>query len=354
MANDPRDLDGYKLKQAMLRLGRDENLRRDLIAFLKKAEAQLADEGDVRSEITGPIVDALHDEKDAYEKTLSDGTRFHFLFRTKIARDFLMTDQEHPSHVWEPQTTKLLLKLTEGLKGDVIVGGAYFGDHAILIAKKLQTQKVHCFEPNQDQLSMLIENAKINLLNNVVANPLGLWSESSVKLKLDGFDSFANAILAKSNEDGFQTVTIDDYCAKKHSKIGLIQLDIEGAELNALLGAKNVLQKDHPHIVFEVHKHYVNWDKGLENTEICRYLLDCGYKIYAIRDINSHKEMGDKLIELIPLGSIYLDGPPHGFNMLAIYDDGILNKLDFRVVQNVSPKLLPHKDAALHHPFDGF
>jgi FkbM family methyltransferase len=354
MINDPRDLNGSLLKEAMLKIGRNENLRKDLIAFLKNAETLFNDKTDVRSEITGPIIDALHDEKDIYEKILNDGTRFRFLFRTKIARDFLMSNQEYPNHVWEPQTTKLLLKLSEKLTGDVIVGGAYFGDQAILVAKKIHLNKVHCFEPNQDQFGMLVENAKINQLNNLVANRLGLWSESSLKLKLEGFDSFANAVLAESDEDGFNTVTIDDYSKKLDIKISLIQLDIEGAELGALKGANEVLYKDHPIIIFEVHKHYVNWDDGLANTEICLYLSGIGYKLYAIRDINSHMDMQGKQIELIPLDSIYLNGPPHGFNMIAIFDDSIFNDPDFKIVKNVSPKLLLHKDPALHHPTDGF
>ena len=105
LANDPRDHDGRRLQQAMHRLGRDPALRHDLMELLRRAELQL-EHGAVRDDITGPIADALHDEQDRYEKTLADGTRLRFLFRTKIARDFLMAEREHPSHVWEPQTTR--------------------------------------------------------------------------------------------------------------------------------------------------------------------------------------------------------------------------------------------------------
>ena len=107
MSNDPRDLDGQRLRQAMHRLGRDSTLRAAMLDLLRDAEGRLSYEGAVRDDVTGPIVDALHGDDDRYEKTLADGTRFAFLFRTKIARDFLMSEQEHPSHVWEPQTTRL-------------------------------------------------------------------------------------------------------------------------------------------------------------------------------------------------------------------------------------------------------
>lgn len=355
MVNDPRDRDGKGLQKAMYMLGRNVSLRKQLIDFLMKAEADLHIDGSVRDEITGPIVDALHDKQDIYEKTLADGTQFRFLFRTKIARDFLMATQEHPSHVWEPQTTKLLLEITSVIKGDVIVGGAYFGDQAVLVAKNIikSGRQIHCFEPNLEQAKMLKENFQLNKLNNFQLNTTGLWSKSSIRLKLDGFDSFANAIEAHANEDGFETISIDDYQKKLGLNISLIQLDIEGAELDALQGASKTIAQFKPVIVFEVHRDYVDWSAGLEHTEICKLLFNAGYSIFAIRDFNSHFEMVDKPIELIPVDKVYLQGPPHGFNLVAVQDVKVFSGQKYKIVENVSPKLLLHKEPALHHPTDG-
>ncbi len=356
MVIDPRDLDGKRLQKALYLLGRNVSLRRQLVDFLKNSEAFLEIEGSVRDEITGPIVDALHDEQDIYEKSLSDGARFKFLFRTKIARDFLMSADEHPSHVWEPQTTKLLLGLTSDINGDVIVGGAYFGDQAVLIAKNINISGkcIHCFEPNLDQAKMLKENFRMNELKNVRINTLGLWAKSDIRMKLAGFDSFASAVRADAEEDCFKTVTIDDYQKQLGLKVGLIQLDIEGAEFGALQGASKTIARFKPHIVFEVHRDYVDWSSGLENTELCKLLIDSGYSVFAIRDFNSHFEMVGKPVELIPVDKVYLQGPPHGFNMVAVQDSAIFINNMYRIVENVSPKLLLHKDPTLHHPTDGF
>lgn len=87
--NDPRDLDGKNLQRAMQTLGRNPALRARMVALLRECEGQVACEGSVRDEVVGPIVDALHLDSDEYEKVLADGTRFQFLYRTKIARDFL-------------------------------------------------------------------------------------------------------------------------------------------------------------------------------------------------------------------------------------------------------------------------
>ena len=354
-SNDPRDLDGKRLQQAMQTLGRDPALRARMIALLQASEGQIACDGSVRDDVVGPIIDALHLDTDQYEKVLADGTRFQFLYRTKIARDFLLSEVEHPTHVWEPQTTKLLLELGRDLEGDVVVGGAYFGDQAILVARQLTGRdlRVHCFEPNPQQAHMLQCNVDINHLNNVMVNLAGLWSHSGERMRLDGFDSFANMVTAQDGS-GFDTVTIDDYAQQQGRRIGLIQLDIEGAELSALQGARQVLARDKPFVIFELHRTYVDWSNGLGATPLCHLFLDLGYTVFAVRDINSHREMPGQPIELVPLESVYLDGPPHGFNMLAVPDAARVQGSAFRIVDGVSPKLLPHKAAHLHHPLGGF
>jgi FkbM family methyltransferase len=267
----------------------------------------------------------------------------------------MLADQERPSHVWEPQTTRLLKHLTASCQGDVLIGGAYFGDHAIVIGCQLRgsNRLVHCFEPNGPQADMLRKNGQLNDLDNLSIQELGLWHQSSQRLRLDGFDSFANSVPTESAEEGFETVTIDDYCAVQQRQLGVLMLDIEGAELSALRGAAYVIEQSRPSIVFEVHRDYVDWTVGLIQTPICRLLNAAGYTLFAVRDFNTHQEMGESCIELIPVNEVYLDGPPHGFNMLAITDIALVSGPLFRMVSQVSPKLLRHKAPDLHHPIDG-
>lgn len=355
MVNDPRDADGVRLQQALLGLGRSEQLRMEMIEWLKKIEKRMGYSGSVRDDITGPIIDALHTEEDRYEKTLEGGTRFQYLYRTKIARDFLLSEQQNPTHVWEPQTTRLLQHLTAQTKDDVLIGGAYFGDHAVLLGQQLKNsgRRVHCFEPNSAQASMLEINVQLNSLNNLVIQRRGLWSESCQRLRLNGFDSFANVVPASATEDGFETVSIDDYCAALDRRLGVVMLDIEGAELFALQGAARMLRRDQPAIVFEIHRDYVDWTLGLLQTPICSLLSSAGYRLFAVRDFHTNQEMDGRCIELIPANTVYLEGPPHGFNMLAVMDERLIAGPLFRLVEHVSPKLLRHKSPALHHPLEG-
>jgi FkbM family methyltransferase len=329
---------------------------RELIAFEHEIKAPGVD---VREEITGPLVDALFDDDQVIRKELSSGVTFEFLYRSKIARDFVMSEPETPDHAWEPQTSRILVNLAKGAQ-QVVIGGAYFGDHAILIAREIAAAGglVHAFEPNNEQRAMLTRNAELNGLTNIRPRPEGLWSDSSTSLKLVGYDSFATAEVAEAGaDDGFRTVTIADYLkAAGIDRLDLIVLDIEGAELGALKGAEPFLSRpkgEAPNILFEVHRHYVDWSNGLPNAEVVKLLTDRGYTAFALRDFNSNYDLSGRPIELIPADSVYLEGPPHGFNMVAVKDPAIFETEAYRIVRDVSPKLLRHKDPKLHHPIGG-
>ncbi len=348
-----------KALQALSRIGGTEEWRQAFVRQLIAFEGAISAPGvDVREELTGPLVDALYDDDQVVRKTLSNGVTFEFLYRSKIARDFVMSVPEQPDHAWEPQTSRILVRLAKGAK-QVVIGGAYFGDHAVLIAREIAAGGgvVHAFEPNTQQRGMLMRNAELNGLSNIKPRPEGLWHDSSTNLKLVGYDSFANAEVAEAGDDTFKTVTIADYLkALGVDVLDLIVLDIEGAELGALKGAAPFLaapKGQAPDILFEVHRHYVDWSNGLAETEIVKLLTDNGYTVFALRDFNSNYDLAGKPVELIPVDAVHLEGPPHGFNMVAVKDPTVFDGPGYSVVHDVSPKYLRHKDPKLHHPVGG-
>ena len=353
-------MDNPKLTEALANIAANADWKEAFIQHILNFEKDVATLGvDVREDISGPLVDALFDDDQVVRKKIADGTVFEFLYRSKIARDFVMSEPRVPEHAWEPHTSRLLVTLAKGVK-NVVVGGAYFGDQAILIAKEAAKSGgvVHAFEPNNDQRKMLMNNAQLNRLDNLVPRREGLWDNSTTTLALIGYDSFAYPeTVDPAHDDAFPTVSIDDYLrAVGAERLDLVMLDIEGAELRALKGALPFLQQPSgqaPNIVFEVHRHFVDWSNGLENTELIRFLCDLGYHVFAVRDFNSNYDLSDKPIEIIPVNEVYLEGPDHGFNMVAVKDVSLFDNLGYRICHGVSPKLLRHKDPALHHPTDG-
>lgn len=355
------DTQNKKLETALAAIGRDESLRAEFLALLRKAETTLsARDFSVRDEVTAPIIDALHVDVGILSRPLMQGLIFDFHYRSKIARELVMCPESEPDHVWEPQTTKLLVHLAEGAK-NAVIGGAYSGDQAIFVAHTLKASggRCHAFEPNADQRAMLERNAANNGLDNISVSGLGLWRDEDASMILVGDDSFAHPEIVENgnghaDDDVFRTTSIDAYCDQQGiDQLDLIMLDIEGAEFEALRGADKALSRPEgkaPNVVFEVHRHYVDWSKGLENTEIVQFMAAHGYHLYAVRDFNSNVAMNGAPVELVPVDQVYLDGPPHGFNMLAVKSEKLVADNFFRICPGVSPKLLAHRDPKLHHP----
>jgi FkbM family methyltransferase len=285
-------------------------------------------------------------------KELANGLVFEFRDTSKIARDFERSVPERPDHVWEPQTTRLALHLAAGAR-DVVVGGAYFGDQAVPLAHAIAPGGTcHAFEPGAASAALLERNAQLNGLANLRVERRALWS-SERTLYLPREDALAGAV-EDGDGDSVAATTIDDYLdAAGVDDVQLVLLDLEGGEHEALRGARRRLAAPGaPAVIFEVHRAYVVWSSGLERVPVVADLRALGYDVYAVRDFQSNRVVAGP-IELVPLDSAYLDGPPHGFNLVAVKDPHLLQGDAFAIVPGVSPKLLVDGDPALHHPLGG-
>jgi FkbM family methyltransferase len=343
------------LTSALSALGRESECRRILLQAIRAMESiYLRKDVNVRESVTGPIIDAMFRPEELLQKELENGIIVNFRYTSKIARDFVMAG-DHPDHVWEPQTTRLLVALARRAK-NAIVGGAYFGDQALLIAQAMRPAggKCYCFEINQTQLEVLRTNVALNQMDNLIPVAKGLWSKDGVRLALVGDDSHAAPQETDDREEGFEAITIDAFGARMAmDELGLLMLDIEGGELAALKGAHHYLSQSDgraPNVVFEVHRSYVDWSDGLASTEIARYLEGLGFSQYAIRDYQGNVDMRGRPVEIVPIRNAYLAGPPHGFNVLATKDARLIEEIGLHVVNDVSPKLLFHRDPKLHQP----
>ena len=127
-------------------------------------------------------------------------------------------------------------------------------------------------------------------------------------------------------------------------------IDVEGNELNVLLGAQSLLKNNRlDNIIFEIHSKYVNWDRGLKNTPIIKLLMKYNYKIFCIRDCHSNIKL-KKNIELLGLKNTYLEGPKHGFNLIATKDKNLFsNKYIDITNKKLSPKYLFYKSSNKFH-----
>lgn len=339
----------HLLADALALAGRDEVLRERIFQALREAELRADDASKFREHVRWPLILSLLRDARTHRVVLENGVMFDVTPDSRIEKALLLSSVAHPDHVWEPQTTKLLVALARDAS-NVIVGGAYIGDQVLLIAKSCAAV-VHAFEPMKQAFDRLLHHLEINDVRNVVAQRRGLWSDSAANLRLDGHLALASSVAVdKSDSDTTPSISIDDYVRERElPAVELIMLDTEGGEENALSGARETIARDEPNIVFEIHRHFVDWTNGLEKTSIVTSLTSQGYEVFAIRDFHNNYPIASP-IEIVPVAKVYLDGPPHGFNVLATKDKNLVDRLGLRVVENVSPKLLLEKDPALHAP----
>lgn len=306
----------------------------------------------VRDTVSGPLCDSLF-MGEKFSKKLQNGLTINFVYNSKIAREFLLSSPSVPDHVWEPQTTKLLLHFSKGAK-NVIIAGAYFGDQTIPVANNIKsTGCCHAFEPNKNNSDLIIENAALNNLNNIVVNHLALWNKSNEKLVFEGEDALASTIETKEdNANVLHTITVDDYVKQQQlSGIALLMIDVEGSEIKVLQGAVETLKLNKPVVVFETHSLYDDWSNGLENSPSVLLMKSLGYEVFAVREFHQNIDTGNMPIELLPLDKTYCVTPPHhGFNMLAVPSKALIENSLFKIVYNLSPKLILTKNDPLFSP----
>lgn len=364
MANNKSASEFLDIENCLAEAGLNKQVRETIFEALRHAEMESDDAQVFRNKIRWPLIFALLRDVKNHQITMENGLIFEVRPDSRIERSFLLSSNSHPDHVWEPQTTKLLVALGSDVS-NVIVGGAYIGDHVLLIARAMLDKnnpgKVHAFEPDPTVFVRLQRHLVLNSLSNVISHQSGLWEKSAIPLHIEGDAALAITAPVEKDDvsDGetIRSVSIDDYVKSQQlSSVGLIMLDTEGAEEMGLLGAADLLSRsypDAPNLVFEVHRNYVNWSNGLENTSIVKFVESRGYVVFAIRDFHDNYPMKDKSIEIIPVDSVYLEGPPHGFNLFATKDSNLVTRLGLRIVKDVSPKLLVDKDPAIHHPLGG-
>lgn len=140
-------------------------------------------------------------------------------------------------------------------------------------------EAVFAFEPLPSNLKRIRRNLEINHLQNVtvvdgaVGNREGtatLYIPESQNTGLASLNEMAGARTLK-----IPTITLDGFIRKQQlSRVDLIKIDIEGAEVMAFEGGRELMSRsDAPDVIFEAHP----------GSEAARWLASSGYTIYEFR-----------------------------------------------------------------------
>jgi FkbM family methyltransferase len=141
--------------------------------------------------------------------------------------------------------------------GDTVLDiGAHIGLYTLEAARATGSEgRVHAFEPSNANYNLLVENISANGYRNVSVVKAAVSDTVGDAVLSLSSENTGDHSLSKSPQKGRQwetveTVTIDDYLASRGCSVNVIKMDVQGAEMLALLGAQRTLAANMNLIVF--------------------------------------------------------------------------------------------------------
>lgn len=209
----------------------------------------------------------------------------------------------------------------------VIDAGANIGEVSLLAANRVgKTGRVLSIEPVDDIADRLETNINLNGFENIkvlrtavgeqrgnlpIYRPSSIGRDQTIN---EGIGSLYKGDTSKQREQaGLVTVErLDDIAINNHvSRVDLIKIDIEGAELPALRGAEQILKAYKPLLIIEILEDTAQ-SAGYSRRDIIDYLADLGYSFKAIltkgrtRSISS--ELNPAITDILCIPSSGNDG----------------------------------------------
>lgn len=150
-------------------------------------------------------------------------------------------------------------------------GGAHVGDWTALMAERFK--EVHAFEPQRDVFAKLTSRFGSNddvvkLHNRALFN-----AHCRVTIRMPPNKGASSSAYVRPDEDGpVKAITLDSLGLRR---CDFLKLDLEGAELLALIGAEHTIHKYSPVVCVELYGHAKRY--GFSDDDVRRWLLNRGY-----------------------------------------------------------------------------
>lgn len=183
------------------------------------------------------------------------------------------------------------------------------------------------FEPNPSCLYYLDKLIDKNDFGAVTLLPVALSNKFELLRLFVDKETASGASMIESfrsgyHKDGINSIYIStteypDIIELKDKKIGIIKIDVEGAELYVLQGLVNVIKRDNPLVLCEVlpvytlnsenqkqrYKRQVEIEQLLKSLQYSIFLIDeQGHKLVELGEIGIHSDMGRTNYLFLPDG----------------------------------------------------
>lgn len=155
--------------------------------------------------------------------------------------------------------------------------GAHVGFYTLLSSVLVGTRgEVFAFEPVQKNLRYLREHLRLNNVSNVnIVEAAVADRDKTVSFHEGGANTFTGHVTA-SGPDRIRAVSLDELLTRGEIPLpDYMKIDVEGAEMLVLLGAKHVLAQAHPVLFLATHGEAVH-------KKCCDFLRALGYRLKSV------------------------------------------------------------------------
>jgi len=202
---------------------------------------------------------------------LSDDTSKRCLLDIAAFRLGLQTSYGSFQHAENQYFNRLTLDAFKDRAISFVDGGAYNGDTYLELCTLAEVKAAYLFEPDNGNFSQLVRNVR-STGHTLQCLPLGL-SDSYRVLSFNAGNG-EGASIAENGTAHIAVTALDDVLAG-HT-VDFIKLDVEGAELQALQGAQQLIQRSRPVLALSLyHCPQDLWELPLTLSRLCE-----GYRFY--------------------------------------------------------------------------
>jgi FkbM family methyltransferase len=198
---------------------------------------------------------------------------------------------------YEPGVTAVLMRYVKpGMS--VVDIGANIGYFTMLLASLVEsTGLVVAVEPNLENVKLMEASRRVNGFGQVLIIQAAAGRFTSL-LSLN--TSYSNGTTGELSDDLnalFASHPVPcfalDGLLPKDRPINLVKIDTEGAELNALIGLSQTIDRDHPVVVSEFSPGALPGISRCSGPEYLRFLIGNGYRIGVIEQDGSETRFCD-------------------------------------------------------------
>jgi len=180
---------------------------------------------------------------------------------------------------WEP---KVIRAVNDTIKPGmtVIDIGAHIGYYSLLFAKCVgPSGRVFAFEPLPGNFALLQKNVGLNNLQNVDTLNQAVFSrtqEITIAAPDDQPNPGSGSMHTEAGHKHYrvEAISMDDFCEKLALRPDILKMDVEGAEYDVLMGAKETISRYRPNLFIELH----HFDGNIAANPVPELLASWGYQ----------------------------------------------------------------------------